>query len=108
MQTVERFNKYFNQLEMIKPYRMLGQVEKITGLVIESSGPAASIGELCHVTMPSGKSIRAEVVGFQGKKVLLPIEHCQTVSTVSLMRVRLRLRSGETSASFYGRSRQSG
>lgn len=75
MQTAERFSKYFNQLEMIKPYCMLGQVEKITGLVIESSGPTASIGELCHVTMPSGKSIRAEVVGFQGKKVLLmPLE----------------------------------
>jgi flagellum-specific ATP synthase len=75
VQTAERFGKYINQLEMIQPYQMLGLVEEITGLVIESSGPTASIGELCHVTPPSGKTIRAEVVGFKGKKVLLmPLE----------------------------------
>lgn len=75
METATRFDRYLNELKLIRPYKMMGQVDKVIGLVIESSGPTASIGEMCYVTARTGKSIRAEVVGFKGNKVLLmPLE----------------------------------
>ena len=75
MQTATRFDKYFDQLESMRPYKMMGRVVKITGLVIESAGPVASVGEMCRVTTRDGKNISAEVVGFRDKNVLLmPLE----------------------------------
>ena len=49
------------------------RVEQIVGLVIESMGPSASIGEACWVTPinGSGTPILAEVVGFRQNRVLL-------------------------------------
>ena len=37
------------RLEAAEPFRRTGRVSQITGLVIESDGPAAVVGELCHV-----------------------------------------------------------
>jgi len=75
MQIATRFDKYFDKLESMRPYKMMGRVVKITGLVIESAGPVASVGEMCRVTMRNGKNIPAEVVGFRDKNVLLmPLE----------------------------------
>ncbi len=75
METQTRFDKYFDNLRMSRPYNILGHVNKIIGQVIESNGPATSIGEMCHITSKSGKKIQAEVVGFQDNKVILmPLE----------------------------------
>ncbi len=71
MQTATRFDKYLDKLESMQPYKMMGRVVKITGLVIESAGPVASVGEMCRVTTRDGKNISAEVVGFRDKNVLL-------------------------------------
>ncbi len=49
-----------------------GQVTKVVGLTIESSGPETRVGELCRiVNSRSGLEIPAEVVGFREKSVLL-------------------------------------
>jgi flagellum-specific ATP synthase len=62
-------------LDNTQAYRVLGLVDKLTGLVIESNGPSASIGQMCQITPRMGKSIRAEVLGFRGKSILLmPLE----------------------------------
>lgn len=75
MQTATRFDKYFDKLESMRPYKMLGRVVKVTGLVIESAGPVASVGEMCRITTRNGKNIPAEVVGFRDNNVLLmPLE----------------------------------
>lgn len=57
------------------PLLYLGKVEKVIGLVIEASGPEASIGELCVVKDKCGSDIlMAEVVGFrEGKVMLMPL-----------------------------------
>jgi flagellum-specific ATP synthase len=53
-----------------------GVVKEVVGLVIESSGPLASIGDVCEIIphdvldTPSHR-VLAEVVGFRGSKVLL-------------------------------------
>jgi flagellum-specific ATP synthase len=42
----------------------------VVGLVTESEGPAASVGEVCYLETPKGKR-PAEVVGFRKNRVLL-------------------------------------
>jgi flagellum-specific ATP synthase len=46
-------------------------VTKVTGLTVESLGPNAVIGEVCKITLSSGKMLRAEVVGLEKEKVIL-------------------------------------
>ncbi|UCD17473.1 MAG: FliI/YscN family ATPase [Candidatus Zixiibacteriota bacterium] len=49
-----------------------GRVVQTVGLVVESIGPAVSIGDLCRIENPeSGERVRAEVVGFRDNRILL-------------------------------------
>ena len=49
-----------------------GQVTKVVGLTIESSGPETRVGELCRiVNQRTDREVLAEVVGFRDKHVLL-------------------------------------
>lgn len=49
-----------------------GRVTQMIGLVIESQGPMASVGEICHIeSQVTGLSTEAEVVGFRDRKLLL-------------------------------------
>jgi flagellum-specific ATP synthase len=63
--------KYLEALERVDTYKVNGKVQKIVGMVIESSGPAASIGELCFIDNRDKKKILAEVVGFKEDRVIL-------------------------------------
>jgi flagellar protein export ATPase FliI len=67
---LERFRERFDKLNL---FEVLGRVNQVVGLVVESTGPAARIGDLCYIE-PHGshsKVIEAEVVGFRGEKVLM-------------------------------------
>ncbi|MDR2349837.1 MAG: FliI/YscN family ATPase [Deltaproteobacteria bacterium] len=56
------------------PIALEGSVARVAGLVIEASGPAASVGEICLVDMPGGETLEAEVVGFKENTIqLMPI-----------------------------------
>lgn len=56
----------------VDPITLSGRVSQVIGLVIESDGPAVSIGENCLIEGdPGSPSVRCEVVGFRDKKVLL-------------------------------------
>jgi flagellum-specific ATP synthase len=58
------------RFERSRRFREFGRVAEVVGIVIESNGPQARIGDLCHVE--AGKSwIPAEVVGFRDERVLL-------------------------------------
>ena len=49
-----------------------GKIDKIVGMVIESTGPNADIGSVCRIYNSKNTSyIKAEVVGFKDNKVLL-------------------------------------
>lgn len=54
----------------------LGKVARVSGLIVESEGPQASLGELCEIVSPSTDlCIHAEVVGFRDHRILLmPLE----------------------------------
>ncbi|MEC1749349.1 flagellar protein export ATPase FliI [Bacillus mojavensis] len=60
-------------IEMTDSYKRYGKVKRVIGLMIESKGPASSIGDLCRIYAKgqSGKVIKAEVVGFQEENILL-------------------------------------
>ncbi|RMG69299.1 MAG: flagellar protein export ATPase FliI [Calditrichaeota bacterium] len=55
-------------LELIRVY---GKVTQVVGLLIESAGPAATVGELCKVfSNRNPQPYLCEVVGFRGDRVL--------------------------------------
>ncbi|MEC2110440.1 flagellar protein export ATPase FliI [Bacillus stercoris] len=60
-------------IERTDSYKRYGKVKRVIGLMIESKGPASSIGDVCliYAKGQSGKVIKAEVVGFQEENILL-------------------------------------
>ncbi len=47
----------------------------MTGLLIESRGPAIAVGDFCEIQTFSGRSIRTQVIGFRDGRVLsMPLE----------------------------------
>lgn len=71
METVN-LEKY-KRLKEKKYFKKLGKVVNVVGLTIESSGPDATLGDICSIYTEEdkGKSIMAEVVGFKDNKTLL-------------------------------------
>ena len=67
--------RYFQRLERGQPWRWRGQVLESVGQTIESSGPLASVGEVCEIQDQFGAPHLAEVIGFRGSNVLsMPVE----------------------------------
>ncbi|WP_127531886.1 flagellar protein export ATPase FliI [Paenibacillus kobensis] len=65
-------DKYIEHLKPIDPVRINGKVTRVIGLTVESEGPDASIGDVCHIYPTKGaKPLKAEVVGFRDNKVIL-------------------------------------
>src|SRR5690625_2056825 len=60
-------------VETADTYKRYGKVLRIVGLMIESLGPLANIGEVCfiHPETKQHEPILAEVVGFNNEKVML-------------------------------------
>ena len=66
------FEKYLTSTERTDPIKCVGKVSKVQGLLIESHGPQAIIGEICRIVAPKGRGqIRAEVVGLKDEIVQL-------------------------------------
>jgi len=66
---------YLNLLDQRDYSRWTGTVDNVAGLLIESRGPAAAIGDFCEIPLGSGRAIRTQVVGFRDGRVLsMPLE----------------------------------
>lgn len=60
------------QAARLDPWLRVGQVREARGMIIESVGPEAGVGDLCSIQPDgSGEQIPAEVVGFAGDNLLL-------------------------------------
>ncbi|HWO77955.1 MAG TPA: flagellar protein export ATPase FliI [Bacillus sp. (in: firmicutes)] len=74
-------------IDQIDPYKRYGKIKRVIGLLLESQGPATSIGDVCYIYTGSGKKkILAEVIGFREEYcVLMPYSPIQEVSPGSLV-----------------------
>ncbi|MDF2945977.1 MAG: fliI [Bacillales bacterium] len=72
----------------LESYKLYGKVTKVIGLMIESRGPEASIGDVCyiHIGKNHDKKVYAEVVGFRDEYVILmPFTNVQDISLGSIV-----------------------
>src|SRR5260221_1444259 len=61
---------YFARLARVETAPVMGQVVRAVGLLVESIGPAASLGEICEVRTARGVPLPVEVVGFRDGRLL--------------------------------------
>ncbi|HXP89921.1 MAG TPA: FliI/YscN family ATPase [Fibrobacteria bacterium] len=61
-------------VEESDPVEVRGRITRVVGLLVESSGPAAGVGELCALAAGDALLGMAEVVGFrEGTTLLMPL-----------------------------------
>lgn len=79
--TTINLSRYIEHLRQLDPVRVNGKVTQVIGLMIESEGPDASIGDVCYIyPNKSSQPLLAEVVGFRDNKVLLmPLGELQSI-----------------------------
>jgi flagellum-specific ATP synthase len=66
---------YYEKLARIETCRWTGTVTELVGLLVESSGPVAAVGDFCEIVTQSGRPIRTQVIGFRDGRVLsMPLE----------------------------------
>lgn len=68
-------SRYFDALSQTEPVRATGSVEQVVGLLIESKGPPAGVGDFCEIRTRGGTCIRTQVIGFRDGRILsMPLE----------------------------------
>ncbi|MDR1971580.1 MAG: FliI/YscN family ATPase [Treponema sp.] len=70
METI--FAKYRKTAERVDPIKCVGRISKVQGILVESRGPQATVGELCRI-MAGRTVILAEVVGLRDQFVQLMV-----------------------------------
>ncbi|WP_078413278.1 flagellar protein export ATPase FliI [Priestia abyssalis] len=69
-----KVKELIKEVKHISSFKRYGKVTRVVGLMIESKGPATSIGDVCYIYIGhsnSRKRIQAEVVGFKEEHVIL-------------------------------------
>ncbi len=67
-----KLDKYSRTVAQLNTMRMNGKVSQVIGVVVESRGPAAHLGEICEIHYKRNtEPLLAEVVGFRQNVVLL-------------------------------------
>lgn len=66
-------NLFKEAIDLAGTYKWYGKVLRVVGLMIESQGPVAKMGEVCliHTSTNHNKPILSEVVGFNNEKIIL-------------------------------------
>jgi FliI/YscN family ATPase len=66
---------YLARLAALDPLQRSGAVAGLVGLLIESRGPAAAIGDFCEIQVAGGGRVRTQVIGFrEGNLLSMPLE----------------------------------
>lgn len=65
------FEKYSEIVKNAQTIKRCGIVRESRGLLVESRGPQASIGEICLIDIDADHKVMSEVVGFRDKYLLL-------------------------------------
>ncbi len=93
-----RLDRYLTALNKMETVRRVGRVVEMVGLLVESEGPAAAVGDFCEIRIGAdARTIRAQVVGFRdGRMLLMPLEEVEGIESGS--RVIARPEQGMLSA----------
>jgi FliI/YscN family ATPase len=68
-------DRYIERVETIESWRWGGAVTQLIGLLVESKGPSAAIGDFLEIATSAGRIVRAQVIGFREGRVLsMPLE----------------------------------
>jgi len=94
------YDMYADRVGRASAIKHFGKVTQVVGLVIESAGPAISIGRLCHIENHDGSRVLAEVVGFRDDRLLLmpygPITGINPGALVTSTSEQLRIPVGQS------------
>ncbi len=64
-------SKYAKVISSVTTFQTIGKITQVVGLVLESDGPQASLGEVCVLRSRNGTELGiSEVVGFRNNKIL--------------------------------------
>ena len=58
-------SRYLDTVERAETIPLQGRVLRVVGLLIESQGPRARVGEVCDIISDSGPALPVQVVGFR-------------------------------------------
>ncbi len=61
---------YHHEVGRIDTMPLRGQVSRVSGLLIESAGPRARLGDICEVVTTGGEPLPVQVVGFRDNTLL--------------------------------------
>ena len=71
MELIQKIESNINILNNLDTHKVNGRVVQVIGMLIESIGPSASIGEICSIRSKYGEELCiAEIVGFRENHVL--------------------------------------
>ncbi len=74
MNVDNKIQPYVQAIINAEPMRVHGKITEVIGLLIESTGPSASVGDVCKIEKNGKKIGDAEVVGFrQDRTLLMPL-----------------------------------
>ncbi len=66
---------YISDLDEMDLLPWSGEVTATAGLLVESQGPAAAVGDFCEISTGNGRTIRTQVIGFRNGRVLaMPLD----------------------------------
>jgi len=92
-------NRYRGIVSRLNTMKLNGKVSQVVGVVVESRGPAAHVGEICeiHFKRSGSPPILAEVVGFrEGTVLMMPLGEMEeigpgsdVVATGSSLKIRV-------------------
>ncbi|MGC4085797.1 MAG: FliH/SctL family protein [Vicinamibacterales bacterium] len=64
-------DRYMEKIAQSEPAPLMGEVIRVTGLLVESMGPRVRVGEVCELRGPDGAPpLPVEVVGFRDGRLL--------------------------------------
>ncbi|KKB38976.1 flagellar protein export ATPase FliI [Bacillus thermotolerans] len=85
-----KLSELTEKIDGLDIFKRYGRIKRVVGLMIESQGPAASIGDVCLIYPKGTESeqvIRAEVIGFKDETVILmPYADISAISPGSLVK----------------------
>jgi flagellum-specific ATP synthase len=84
--------------------RWTGTVLEVVGLLIESAGPAVSVGDFCEILNADGRAVRTQAIGFRNGRVLsMPFEEVGGLSLGDRIVARKGAASVEVGPGLIGR-----